>query len=502
MKKPSNHLFKLIKSLTKSEKRAFRLNPAYRNEAKKYIAIFEAIDAQTEYDEEALKKKFKKEKWINRFNSAKEYVYKTLLNNLVIYNQKHEPHFELADLLVHIRVLQMKGFYEKCKKLIEKGKVLANEIDDYQKVLELYHLESINHPGGINPVNRSEILKQQKKTLQLLDCECTFNWLYKLSYQIFSKTGYAGFTEENIVAYRKIFDAPEMRDYKKALTFNSKRMFNNMHYFYALGTDNRNDMERWVMRTKDLFDQNPKYIKLQPVNYATTLLNVHDFYLKQGNFEKALEILKKLRSFHPKEKLKEQERLTYIIEYGALHNEITTLNTMGKFQKSAEKINLLEVLAQKHQLEISESIYVRHLYLIAATYFGINDFKSCKKTLDTIFEIKNTGFRSDLIKRSKIMLFLVYFELGKFDLLEYNVRSVKRFMSRNGELNDLEQQLFKLVNHLLDGFANKEAAKKVLSRLYIIQKNKKYVPNYSEILDWVEGKLTGISYAKIVEKKQ
>ena len=59
--KPSDELFKLIKSLTKSEKRFFKLSSSLQSGEKNYLKLFDAIEKQLEYDEEDIKNTFKKE---------------------------------------------------------------------------------------------------------------------------------------------------------------------------------------------------------------------------------------------------------------------------------------------------------------------------------------------------------------------------------------------------------------------------------------------------------
>ena len=58
MKTPSKNLFNLIKTLTKSEKRYFKIEASKHGGDKKnhYVKLFDAIEAMNEYDEEALKK--------------------------------------------------------------------------------------------------------------------------------------------------------------------------------------------------------------------------------------------------------------------------------------------------------------------------------------------------------------------------------------------------------------------------------------------------------------
>ena len=57
--KPSIELFKLIKSLTKSEKRFFKLSSSLQSGEKNYLKIFDAIEKQDEYVEEEIKTSFR-----------------------------------------------------------------------------------------------------------------------------------------------------------------------------------------------------------------------------------------------------------------------------------------------------------------------------------------------------------------------------------------------------------------------------------------------------------
>ena len=59
--KASNNLHELIKSLTKAEKRYFKVYASRHmsNSSSNYERLFDAIDRQTDYNEDLLLKKFK-----------------------------------------------------------------------------------------------------------------------------------------------------------------------------------------------------------------------------------------------------------------------------------------------------------------------------------------------------------------------------------------------------------------------------------------------------------
>ena len=66
MKTNSDPLHQLIHSLSKGEKRSFKIYASRHvlGDENNYVKLFDAIEKQKEYDEEALLKKFKNEKFI------------------------------------------------------------------------------------------------------------------------------------------------------------------------------------------------------------------------------------------------------------------------------------------------------------------------------------------------------------------------------------------------------------------------------------------------------
>ncbi|NOQ72202.1 MAG: hypothetical protein GQ574_09390 [Crocinitomix sp.] len=499
MKKPSDHLFKLIKTLTKSEKRAFRLNAMSGKDAKKYVAIFDAIDHQEVYDEAAIKEKFAKEKWIGRFNAAKDYVYRALLNDLAVYNQKHEPQYQLADFLVHIRVLQSKGFYQRCTKLIEKAKSLAVELGDHLKLLELLNLEGVNHPGGINPHHAEDIRVQQQAVFKMLEIDAEFDEVYKKTYQITSRAGYTNFSKEVLTDFDKIMALPILKKEGMPASFKAKRQYINIHYFYAQGKGLDQDTHHWIIKAKNLFESNPHLIIQHAVNYATTLLNLHSSFLGLKKYDQAFDTLSLLRTFYPKSQLKTHERLTYIIEYAGLHHEITSYNKMGEFNRAVEEIPVLESNLKKHEQEVSLSITIRHYYLMALSYFGIGSFKLCKEKLNQMLDLSTVDLREDLKKQAKILILVIWVETKKFDLLEYELRAEQRYFHKNGGLNELEKLLFKMLNFACNHFSDKEKAVHTLNEMKALNTLQKFNPNYNEVILWFEGKLTGKTYLELVK---
>ena len=141
--KPSTELYDLIKSLTKSEKRFFKLHSALQSGDKNYLRIFDAIDKQKTYDEEGLKKQFAKETFIRHLPSEKNHLYKLILKALRAYHSESSISGILKQEIKNIEILYQKALYEECNKLLHRAKRIAKENERFYYWFELLNWEKM-----------------------------------------------------------------------------------------------------------------------------------------------------------------------------------------------------------------------------------------------------------------------------------------------------------------------------------------------------------------------
>ena len=118
--KKSNHLFELIKSLSKSEKRYFKLYSSRHTigEQNNYISLFDYIEKMTIYDEDLIFKDFKGEAFINRFSITKGRLYNNILKSLDLFYATHSADAQLYRLINSADILFNKGLYQQAGKML------------------------------------------------------------------------------------------------------------------------------------------------------------------------------------------------------------------------------------------------------------------------------------------------------------------------------------------------------------------------------------------------
>ena len=106
--KVNEALFELIQSMTKSEKRYFKLLSSRHTigNENNYILLFNAIEKQTEYSEEQLFSMFKGQAFLNRFSITKKRLYDHILSSLDAFHAANSIDAQLFKMLHSADILQ------------------------------------------------------------------------------------------------------------------------------------------------------------------------------------------------------------------------------------------------------------------------------------------------------------------------------------------------------------------------------------------------------------
>ncbi len=134
--KVSEQLFRLIKSMSSPEKRAFKIYASRSGNATEtnYVKIFDAIDAQQEYDEEAILKKHKS----NSFSIVKNRLYDNILRSLDLHHANSSIDAQLMRELHCAEILFKKTLYDQCSRILSSAKKVATKHERHSALLEIY----------------------------------------------------------------------------------------------------------------------------------------------------------------------------------------------------------------------------------------------------------------------------------------------------------------------------------------------------------------------------
>ena len=118
-------LHTLIHSLSKSEKRYFRLFCTRETSGENYLQLFDAVDGQKVYDEKGIKTRFRKAAFAGHLHVTKNYLRKLILKSLRNYHSDISSDAQLKDILRNVEILYNKELYALCKTELKRAATLA-----------------------------------------------------------------------------------------------------------------------------------------------------------------------------------------------------------------------------------------------------------------------------------------------------------------------------------------------------------------------------------------
>ena len=192
-------LFVLIKSLSKSEKRQFKIFASRLETSSntKFIELFNILDKSESYDEKLILKSGVIKKV--QLSNLKSYLYKQILVSIRLNIPSQNIRYQLREQIDFATILYNKGLYKQSLKILDKTKSQAIENDEKLMAYEIVEFEKLIESQYITRSiqGRADELVIQAKELNYQNT--ISSKLSNLSLQLYGimlKTGYVKSDEE------------------------------------------------------------------------------------------------------------------------------------------------------------------------------------------------------------------------------------------------------------------------------------------------------------------
>ncbi|MEO7834711.1 MAG: hypothetical protein ABIR50_05285, partial [Ginsengibacter sp.] len=143
-------------------------------------------------------------------------------------------------------------------------------------------------------------------------------------------------------------------------------------------------------------------------------------------------------------------------------------------------------------------------YKIASLYFGAGDYDNAIDYLNKIINWK-VNLRNDLQCYARLLHLIAHYELGNFQLLEYLIKTVYRFMAKMQNLSLVEEEMFKFLrkSFYLSAKRLKPEFEKLLNKIKQFETSKFETRAfaYLDIISWLESKVSEKQTYEIIREK-
>ncbi|TXI82327.1 MAG: hypothetical protein E6Q44_02300 [Flavobacteriales bacterium] len=506
--KPSTELHDLIKSLTKSEKRFFKLHSSLQAGDKNYLRIFDAIDKQKVYDEEQIKKLFAKETFIIHLPSEKNHLYKLILKALRAFHAESSVSGVLKQELKNIEILYRKALYTECNKLLHRAKRIARENERFYYWFELLNWEKMlleeAYESGEFTKDLDALIEEEREVVEKLRNLAAYHILYSKINYVFRSGGYVR-TEEEHAMVEEISEHPLIKGKNTALSYRAATIcYYTQGFCHWAKRDWATSLVKF-QRVRQILDDHPQIRADLPKRYIRTLHYIINAQIELGELKGARATIKYMREL-PGLPGFGWENLGIQVFVACSLGELRLLDRGGEHPKAmeiapgiiAEMDALGERLHKEQQLEFC--------FTLACVYFGGGEMNKALFWLNKVLNDNEPTLRQDIFTYARLFNLVVHYELGNYDLLEYIVRSTQRFLNKRNRAEGMENVLMEHIKKLgrtTDPNQRRELFKTMLSRFEAVldDPNESLVLKYFDVVSWATAHQQGVPYSEVVRRR-
>ncbi len=500
-------LFVLVKSLSKSEKRQFKLYVGRLgvNTDAKFLALFNLMDKMKGYDEKAILESGIVKK--SQLSNLKAHLYKQILVSLRLNPVNQNIRVQIREQLDFATILYQKGLYKQSLKILDKVKGIAIENEEKNIAYEIVELEKIIETQFITrsiPDRADELAIQAK---ELSEQNVMTSKLSNLSLQLYSmmlKLGYVRSTED-YEKVKKYFERHLPEYHIEALGFREKLWLYKAYLWYSFLVQDFLSCYKYSSKWVDLFYEHKEMIYLNPVFYlkGNHYLLESLFYVKYSSQFKTT--LDRLEATINEEQFPKNDNIASLEFLYVNANKLNLHFMEGTFDKGLYLVRIIEYGINKHRERIDEHHIMVLYYKIACLYFGLGDNKTCIQYLKRIINNKNLKMREDLMCFARVLSLVAHYEAGMDYHLELQLKSTYKFLLKMDDLHEVQKEMIKFLRNLVNIYPHELRTE--FQKLY--DDLKKYEDHpyekraflYLDILSWLESHLQNKPVSQVIREK-
>ena len=502
-----DNLFVLIKSLTKSEKRQFKLYVGRMdsNEDSKFLKLFNLLDKMDSYSEDLILKN----KIVSKLqlSNLKAHLYKQILISLRLNPQHKNVKLHIRGQIDFATILYQKGLYKQSLKILDKAKSFALKYDENASAYEIVEFEKLIESLYVTRSLSNRTNELVSQTNHLREQNEIYSNLSNISLQLYEKLIKAGYakSDDESKEIKKFFKQKIKSFNIGELGFRETLIYYQIWVWYSLLIQDFLSSYKYASKWIDTFNKSPEMIAIHPVFYLkgyNFLLEALALIKYPSKFKNRLNDLINVvedKSFPRNQNL---NALIFIYKYNNLFN----LHVLeGDFKDSIKIIpKVLEGIDENKNFIDHHHIMLLY-FKIACMYFTVNDYDNCIKYVNMIMKNKNIKMREDLQCFTRILNLIAHWEAGHDYNLDKIIRETYNYLDKMNDLHEVQKTILKYLNGLENIYPGE--IKGFLRNLHSELKKFEDDPYekraflYLDIISWLESKISNKPVAVIIKEK-
>jgi hypothetical protein len=497
-------LVSLTHSMSLAEKKAFRIRSSRNKTNADYIILYDVIEKNRELPTSSLLAEFLKIRPGASIETTVKYLYELLLDTMLELKKEQDSFYFLFNKILKAKILYEKSLFDECFGLLEDIIVQAEKYENYYALLlatrlELDYLLALNFPN----LNEKTLLKKQFKLNEALKYVRKINEQSSLYENLKHRIVYKGHArsrkqkdELNDLVYSEIsIVASQNLD-----NFEISKLHQLFQSNYLISVGDYQSALNSYIELNNLFEANKHLWSNPPVYYLHTLEGVLESLRSIHNYNGMTYFITQLKAIDSQSASFRINLTSIIYLY-----ELFPFLDRGDFTSSKSLMNTYKDTLFDKLFSLNRARQAELCLYTSLVYFGNAEYHNAHKFLNQIILRGKNYYYLPLYRTIRLVNLMILYKLGDFDLIKYEIRSMKRDLIDTAKDYKIEKFLFRFLNKQIPAVLKQreQLLEKTLKEFAEIHQDvfEKQILRIFDFTAWVESILRKVPLAEVLQIK-
>ena len=509
--KVNEALFDLVQSMSKSEKRYFKLMSSRHTIGgeNNYVRIFDYLDKIPSYDEKALFAFFKGEAFLKRFSITKKRLYDHILSALDAFHASSSIEAQIHKMLHASDILYDRSLYDQSRRLLRSAEKLALKHEKPALVIEIANKQKRIHEtmgySSISDAQMNAFSEQENSQIKSLQY---YAMLWQVKSRLFSQLSKKGVSRshEDAEQYKEICrEVLEHPEPSEQVTTEARYLYYHVMSAYYYATANLDASLKALHKNLQLMESSTGPIAIEVNKKVSVLTNAIYISDKLGDYKSSISYLNQLKTVASKVTVNEDLEIKLFSSINSI--ELSMNLRKGDFGRASR---IADEVKEKLDQFGDKVVPARRAFLefkVAVAYIGVGDFSQALRWVNRILNDGELDQTEDIISFTQLLELLIHLELNHDKLLPYSIKSTQRFLKTRNRLYSFEKVFLQFIGKLAkcdDRFEVDQYWENLYDELATLADDDAFESvalDYFDFQSWAEAKLKGKDFESVVREK-
>ena len=501
----NDELFLLIQSMTKSEKRYFKVQASrhIKGDGNNYVLLFDLLAKMEVYDKNKVIERFKGERFLNNFSTAKRYLFDAITDSLLQFHAQDLIEAQLQKQVNKAKLLIGRGLYKEVNKIVRKVKQQATKYQLYTLLEEVLNIEKTLISASKSP-NKSyeDIFECYDNIIQALSTKQTIYELGKYHQQlhVLMKKRGRQTTEQQRRDIKTIAELPLIQENRQADCFRAQML--TLEILNKLAIYN-NDWESSYQHYRQLYQLYKKKPWLAP-SPSNRMMMMHNYLYRCAFTERYREmkqVLAEAKNFAT-DAMDNSSSTFFECYYSPL---LIYCRKTADFEATKNLPRTIEAGMEEFQQYLKLPFKLNMICQVSVLLFMKMEYADALGWINRFIDHSQKNVFVKVLPSALVFRLLVYAELEAFRLLEYQIRNTQRALQNIGLYPSFSNTFIAFFKEWLnapDLQTQIEVYKALEVTLKDIYTSETAAFGMFDFMDWVESKIQRRQMYEVIRDKE